>query len=704
MRLSFPALFFISHKQQVLGNGKNHGKGGEQKGCIVVYLYHEGKSLLCCMRKFIYIAITLLCFKGLVKAQTPMIDSLRKELTQQKPDSIKVHDRIRISWYLIQLKDSATAWKCINEADSIADKTKNLVLKGIVYEHMGYLYNRMFSKKAVTYYMQAESILKNFPNSPAARKSMASLGLNIGIEHMNVNDEDGALLYYFDGIKRYEATDSMNKNLPILYGNIINSYYNTGRYETALTYCEKAYSKSMAWGNDVSKMSANFNYGRVLMKLKQPEKAKFYFEASKTIADSIGDYTFQSLYYQIAGNFLFDDNKFEDALANFSLGLPLIKLANSPNAIERCYIWMAACNIFLNNFKVAGKYLDSAYVITKQYDYPHLLKDVYFNRYLLEKKRGNLATAITYLDSFTVLRDSIQHVADGDRIEFLDAKYQAEKKEAQINQLQSEKEIQRLNIQQKNSLNYFLIAASAILVLFALLLYRNFKQKQKLQQQRISELETQQQLTATEAVLKGEEQERTRLAKDLHDGLGGMLSGIKYSLNTMKGNQIMTPENTQAFERSMDMLDSSIREMRRVAHNMMPETLVKFGLDTALKDFCNDINQSGALKVNYQSIGMEQAAVDQTMAITIYRIVQELITNTMKHATAKTAIVQVTKINNALSITVEDDGKGFDTAILQQSKGIGWSNIQNRVEFLKGRLDVNSQPGKGTSVLIELTA
>ena len=192
-----------------------------------------------------------------------------------------------------------------------------------------------------------------------------------------------------------------------------------------------------------------------------------------------------------------------------------------------------------------------------------------------------------------------------------------------------------------------------------------------------------------EAALKGEEQERTRLAKDLHDGLGGMLSGIKYSFQTMKGNLIMTPDNAQAFERSMDMLDSSIKEMRRVAHNMMPEALVKFGLNTALKDFCNDINLSGALKVTYQSIGLENVEVEQTTAIAIYRIVQELLNNTIKHAGANNAIVQVSKSDGLLAVTVEDDGKG-------------WSNIENRVEFLKGKLDVNSQPGKGTSVLIEL--
>jgi signal transduction histidine kinase len=318
------------------------------------------------------------------------------------------------------------------------------------------------------------------------------------------------------------------------------------------------------------------------------------------------------------------------------------------------------------------------------------------------KMQGNFAAAINALDSFNILNDSIQHKKDADRVEFADARYQAEKKEIEIGQLQAEKEVQRLNLLQKNTLNYVLIAAALLISLISFLFFRNFKQKQKLQQQRIGELETEKQLAATESVLKGEEQERTRLAKDLHDGLGGMLSGIKFSLNNMKGNLIMTPDNAQAFERSMDMLDSSIKEMRRVAHNMMPEALVKFGLDTALKDFCNDINQSGALKINYQSIGMENAAVEQTTAITIYRIVQELINNTIKHAAAKTAIVQVTKSNNQFSITVEDDGKGFNPVILQSAKGIGWTNIQSRVDFLKGTMDVQSDEGKGSSVHIEL--
>lgn len=97
----------------------------------------------------------------------------------------------------------------------------------------------------------------------------------------------------------------------------------------------------------------------------------------------------------------------------------------------------------------------------------------------------------------------------------------------------------------------------------------------------------------TEAVLKGQDEESSRLAKDQHDGLWGVLSGIKYSFANMKGNLIITEDNVQAFQRSMYMLDTSIQKLRRVAHNMVPESLIKFGLDTALKDFCGNINSSG---------------------------------------------------------------------------------------------------------------
>ena len=150
----------------------------------------------------------------------------------------------------------------------------------------------------------------------------------------------------------------------------------------------------------------------------------------------------------------------------------------------------------------------------------------------------------------------------------------------------------------------------AALLITGFLGYRNFrhrqqlaKQQDELQQQRIRELEKDKQLVAVDSMLKGQEEERSRLAKDLHDGLGGLLSGVKFSLSNMKDNLIVTPDNMAVFERSLDMIDTSIQELRRVAHNMMPEMLTKFGLDEALKEYCNTVNATKLLAVKYQSLG-----------------------------------------------------------------------------------------------------
>ncbi|SDA78586.1 Signal transduction histidine kinase [Algoriphagus alkaliphilus] len=284
----------------------------------------------------------------------------------------------------------------------------------------------------------------------------------------------------------------------------------------------------------------------------------------------------------------------------------------------------------------------------------------------------------------------------------LEKKYESEKQQNQILQLEAQNAIQQVIIQKRKLTIWILILLAASLATIILLVIRKNQHKQRFQIQKIKELETEKQLTATEAVLKGEEQERSRLAKDLHDGLGGMLSGIKFSFQTMKGNLVLTPENAQLFERSLDMLDTSISEMRRVAHNLMPENLIKFGLDSALRDFFDDINLSGVIQLRYISIGLKDELIDQTIAISLYRIIQELVNNILKHAEAKQALVQLTKTENLILLDVEDDGKGFEHSKMLLSTGIGWTNIKSRLEYLNAKVTLDSAPGKGSSIHIEV--
>ena len=335
------------------------------------------------------------------------------------------------------------------------------------------------------------------------------------------------------------------------------------------------------------------------------------------------------------------------------------------------------------------------------------LKEIYKTRAEIEQHAGNYKLASEYFSKALIVSDSLFKAETSEKVAEVEAQYQNEKKQKEIVQLEKDKQIQSLSIKQKSTLNYFLIGSVSRFTVSWFFRIPQFssssaigKQQDELQQQRIRELEKDRQLVAVDSMLKGQEEERSRLAKDLHDGLGGLLSGVKFSLSNMKENLIITPDNMAVFERSLDMIDTSIKELRRVAHNMMPEMLTKFGLDEALKEYCNTVNATKLLAVKYQSLGME-TRLDSATEIIIYRIIQELLNNILKHATATEVFVQLIRENNRLNIVVEDNGKGFDTAMLEKNKGAGWTNIRSRVEYLKGQLDIHSEPGKGTLVNME---
>lgn len=525
--------------------------------------------------------------------------------------------------------------------------------------------------------------------------------LNIGIGLMNLGATYGfmsnyqtAVEYCLRGLKIVEGRKyntfemQINDKLQVLYMQM-------GQYDKAIVFGQKAVQQSRQVKMPYFLAQTLNNLSMSYSGKRMPEKAEPLLNEALAISKMLGNTNMEASILLNLSEVSLATGNYEALKKNSERGH---LLSHEIGSLESEATSLKALSIYYlhsNNFSKSRQLLEESIAISKKNnfkkEYASALK-IFSN---LSFAMGDLDAGEKYnQQSEDILGEMIIDIIS-EKSANLEKKYETEKKD---NQLQ----LQKIQLQRKVTVNRMLVLSAIILLVISLLSYMTYKQKQKLQQQRIIELETEKQLEATEAVLKGEEQERTRLAKDLHDGLGGMLSGIKYSLTTMKGNLVMTPENQQAFERSIDMLDSSIKEMRSVAHNMMPEAVIRFGLNTALNDFCNDINQSGALKVNYQSLGMEDISIDTTVAITLYRILQELLNNVMKHAQARTAIVQITNSNNILSVTFEDDGKGFDTNILKTNKGIGWASVQNRVEFLKGRLDIRSKAGEGTSVQIEL--
>jgi signal transduction histidine kinase len=321
------------------------------------------------------------------------------------------------------------------------------------------------------------------------------------------------------------------------------------------------------------------------------------------------------------------------------------------------------------------------------------LKDLYLRASELNEASGNSTEALVWHKKFVALNDSVINEKNTGNINLMEIKYDTEKKEKQLI-------IQQATINKKNTLNYILAGSIVSLLIISLLFYRTYTQKRKLQEQKISDLEKEKLLLAAQSILKGQEEERSRLAKDLHDGLGGLLSGVKLQLGAMKGNLILSEEHGRTFNNALGKLDESISEMRRVAHNMMPEALMKLGLQQALQDFCDGLSESQKFKINCEFYGLEKR-MESSVEIVLYRIIQELLTNAVKHAGATTILAQVIRQDNNLSITIEDNGKGFEPSNTEIIKGAGLKNVKSRVEYLKGQMDIQSTAGKGTSIHID---
>ncbi|MEI7736015.1 MAG: sensor histidine kinase [Ferruginibacter sp.] len=651
------------------------------------------------MGKLLFIIFSILCSAVTLAQTVPNKDSLLQELTKAKEDTSKVWLYLKLS-KATQNTDMAKAHWYSEQGYGLSEKLhfnrgrfKAMLRKTALFRVSG-IVDSVFenNKKFLTLAQQLNDTV-----------NIAVGYINIAESYNELGDAEKAIELSLKGLAVIEKAGAPELKQDT-YDNLLRIYFTRLEYDKAIEYGTKSVQIARDLKAPARIASSLFNLSYAYNMNKEYDRAINAAKEVIALCKVTGDERVEAYGLSNLCDTYLKLNKIPLALDYELKALELSRKVENKDIEATALDGLAMCYLQQKDYAKSLAYAQEAIKIKEslgdlggKINTTKILADIAF-------ATGDPAKGYAYeLQCDEYEQKHVTQVLSKQSSD-LEKKYETEKKETQIKKLEADKKVQDLTIQQKSTLNYILIGSAITLLIISLLSYRTYQQKKKIQQQRIAELETQQQLTATEAVLKGEEQERTRLAKDLHDGLGGMLSGIKYSMNSMKGNLIMTPDNAQAFERSMDMLDSSIKEMRRVAHNMMPEALVKFGLNTALKDFCNDINQSGALKLNYQSIGMDNSTIDQTTSIAIYRIVQELINNTIKHAAAKKAIVQVTQSEDLLTLTVEDDGIGFDPVILQRVKGIGWSNIQSRVDFLKGTLDVQSGEGKGTSVHIELNA
>lgn len=300
-------------------------------------------------------------------------------------------------------------------------------------------------------------------------------------------------------------------------------------------------------------------------------------------------------------------------------------------------------------------------------------------------------SALAAVNKGYLIKDSIINESSENKKAEYQTLFQTEKKEQELQQQKNE----------INTKNYFLIALCVAILLLASLgsLYfrkRSLQTKIELQ----SEVLKQQDL-ATQAIIAAEENERRRIAADLHDGVGQMMSAAKMNLSVFENELPFSSEaQRNSFENVMGLIDESCKEIRNVSHQMMPNALLKNGLASAVKEFLGKID-TRIIKVALHTEGLNER-IDGTVETVLYRVIQECVNNALKHSGANHLDISIIKDNDGIAATIEDNGKGFDIAQAEQAGGISLKNTALRIKYLQGTIDFHSTPGSGTVVAIHI--
>ncbi len=526
----------------------------------------------------------------------------------------------------------------------------------------------------------------------------ADLLLTAGRLHTIEEVRDSALLAFNKAeiiFKKHNATTKLAK----LYDKYAYFYQKLRDYDMLLNYITRGHNVRLKSKNDKDLHITFFLYGNYHFYKKQHQIAIDYFQRCLELQkEHSPDHIPQTL---------------------IAIGYPYIYLNKSDSTLlyweeaisgkykiaprEELYVNLALGRFYAkrHEYEKAVEYLEHTGELLK------VVKDQELERTHLDysadvhQSLGNYKQALDY-------RLKIQDLADPffqdnlDQINNLNSILEVE-----AQRLKETEELRQQNLRdiQKSQITLRAILIIALMLLGSIAMGYHFRYKRqllelKLKEERIQALQREQKLENATALLQGQDLERKRISRDLHDGLGVMMSSARMQLSALK-ETMQEYGKREMMENCLRLMDDSCHDLRRISHNMMPSMLTKFGLAKALKSMFESVSNNGLVSIEH-NIDFKMERLLEEVEIMLYRIVQEMVNNTIKHADAsKVTFVLVSDVaNNELRFQFNDNGKGF--SIKQAEEGLGLKNIHTRVEFLKGTIHMHSQPGHGTTYTVHI--
>ena len=637
--------------------------------------------------------------------QNSVIDSLTKEIAKNTiHDSMKIKIFGDLAWeYMGSNMDKSLEFA--NKELNLSIKTKRNGDIAQAESDIGSIYNRKsIFDTALIHYNKALKLRLNLKQNI----KVAGIYINIATILMRQSKFEEALSINFKSLKIFEKEGDELKQA-ISLSNIGNLYYELEQNKAA----EQFYRKSLALSRKINHLMTIgnnlVNIGGIkfekavvndsLINVHELDSALTYFLEAQTILIKLNAVYNLSAVYNNIGRIYFTKKDYKKALTFYENGLKARELLEDKFGIGLSYLNLAETEKQLNNNTKNIEHLNKAADIFLNLKNYLNLKQAYGKLALAYELKKDYITCLKYHQLFANYKDSIYNEDNAKQMAEMQTKYNVEKKDLELAKNQAELKTKEEQAFIKNIIIIAIIILGILLFISCLLFYRKkqLEQKSKLNAEIASQKEIR-----TKAIIDAEEKERRRIAQDLHDGVGQMLSAAKLNLSNLESKMVnKTEEQKLSIQNALTLVDDSVKEVRAVSHNMMPNTLIKLGLASAVREFITKLGNAPTLKVDLEIVGLDNR-LDNQVETVLYRVIQEVVNNIIKHAQASQISMQLIRHETELNVMIEDNGIGFDTNDLDNFEGIGLKGIQTRIAFLNGTVYFDSTLGRGTTIIIDI--
>jgi signal transduction histidine kinase len=624
-----------------------------------------------------------------VQGLASQIDSLELQL-QTASDTNKVKILCDLCWeYRFVSADKALIYG--NEALELANELG--FKKGIAqsYNDMGIIYiDKANYTKAVNFFNESMQIRKAMHDSAG----VAALYNKIGIVYQKKGQLKEALENQIEALKIYEALGS---DLWIGYclNNIAIVHQNLGNFEKSLSYHERALIYRIKMKDIYGEAGSYGNMANVYVKLHDTIKAIKFYNKALRVFRNIEDGESISAMLSNLGNIYIARGEEKKALELLYESLAIREKSGDKKGLASSLIKIGEAYTNQGKYEEASVMLYRGLNLAKEIDVVEEEMTAYLNLAKMYALQHQLDSAFRNMSRYISTKDSVYQKRLEQQIIDVQTRYETERMEQDIDLLKNKNELAELNLKQKRTENLILILLVIMIIGATIFTYYRYKLKQKAA---IDEAIIRHNEQKLKAVLEGQETERRRIARELHDGVGQKLASLKLNWSGLAGDQFN--KESEIYTSLNNIIDDTASEVRNISHQMLPKELEQFGLVSAIEGLLQASFGKTAIKVTFEHFGIT-SRFSYAIELAIFRILQELITNILKHAKATEVKVELLKRRERVLLIVEDNGQGFNFK-KEKSDGIGLMNIESRVESVNGLLNYESEKNIGTVVTVNI--